>query len=204
MSWSNLSAGLSQALTLGFAEPAVEIDAACHTGEALSLALGEPIRFVHVGTLRPARVSLRLMLPSRDIDLAFPTTVDGTENAELHSRWLSSRNAHGQTIRHNLMSLRTTHGIEVHVQVRALPFTPMAQLYVVNRTTVLFSYSMITRRGAEPPISADIYDAATNGVETLGTFQAGMDNDRETTFVEQSQLWFDSVWNTISTELSLS
>ncbi|BFO22690.1 hypothetical protein SHKM778_90780 [Streptomyces sp. KM77-8] len=39
----------------------------------------------------------------------------------VHERWLAQRNAQGQVLRHNLLALRATHGIDVRVTFRALP-----------------------------------------------------------------------------------
>ena len=59
-----------------FAAPHVEIDALCLTSVSLTLAIGEPLRQIHAGQLKPAKVDVRVLLPSRDIDLAFPAPVD--------------------------------------------------------------------------------------------------------------------------------
>ncbi|GAA3528173.1 hypothetical protein GCM10022295_07680 [Streptomyces osmaniensis] len=143
------------------------------------------------------------MLPSREIDLAYPTWVDSPEDPELHMRWLFARNSHGHSLRDTLMALRLSHGIDVRVSLRALPFTPMAELYIVNSAEVLFSYCTVTRRGTDP-VTREIYDVAPTGMSMLGRFQATTAGDRDAIFVEQSLLWFDSLWNTISTDLTLS
>ena len=75
-------------------------------------ALGEPLRQIHAGRLRPAKIDVRVLLPSRDIDLAFPTPVDASDAGQLQRTWLAHRNAQGQVLRHNLRMLRSTHGID--------------------------------------------------------------------------------------------
>src|SRR5690606_19668223 len=102
---------------------------------------------IHAGRLKPAKVDVRVLLPSREIDLAFPVPVGGSEGAEgpVHERWLSMRNAQGQVLRHNLQALRATHGIDVRVRFRALPFTPPVKLYLLNNVEALFAYYTLAR-----------------------------------------------------------
>ncbi|MFD1663319.1 GntR family transcriptional regulator, partial [Streptomyces caeni] len=122
---------LAPRISTAFAAPHVEIDALCLTAVSLTLAMGEPLREIHAGRLKPAKVDVRVLLPSGRIDLAFPTPVEGTDSERLRRRWLAQRNAQGQVLRHNLLALRSTHGIDVHVSFRALPFTPPVKLYLL-------------------------------------------------------------------------
>jgi DNA-binding transcriptional regulator YhcF (GntR family) len=195
---------LASRITEAFKSPHVRIDALCLTAVSLTLALGEPLRLIHEGSLKPAKVTVRVLLPSRDIDLAFPTPVADGSDERLHSRWLSQRNAQGQVLRHNLRNLRRTHGIDVDVTFRALPFTPPVKLYLLNGSEALFAYYMITRQQEhfddhEP---LEMYD--TVGTRSmLFPFSRAGESRRDETFVEQSQLWFDAIWDTISQELRL-
>ncbi|MGW7385128.1 winged helix-turn-helix domain-containing protein [Streptomyces sp. NPDC054794] len=187
-----------------FAAPHVEIDALCLTAVSLTLAMGEPLRQIHAGRLKPAKVDVRVLLPSRDIDLAFPAPVDDASAVGLlHRRWLAQRNAQGQVLRHNLHALRATHGIDVQVSFRALPFTPPVKLYLLNGTEALFAYYTLTRREREIDHEhLEMYDA--EGTRSmLFAFEQGA-GLRDTTFVEQSHLWFNALWETISTELVLT
>ncbi|WP_221507614.1 winged helix-turn-helix domain-containing protein [Streptomyces candidus] len=196
---------LASRVTEAFRSPHVRIDALCLTAVSLTLAFGEPLRLIHEGRLGPDRVTVRVLLPSRDIDLAFPTPVADGSDERLHSRWLSQRNAQGQVLRHNLRNLRRTHGIDVDITFRALPFTPPVKLYLLNGSEALFAYYMITRQEEQfddhEPL--EMYD-------TLGTrsmlfpFDQDAGGRRDGSFVEQSQLWFDAIWNTISRELTLA
>ncbi|MEU6228720.1 GntR family transcriptional regulator [Streptomyces sp. NPDC047042] len=197
--------GLAPRLTDAFSAPHVRVDAACLTAESLMLAVGEPVRLVHEGRIRPQSIDVRILLPSRDITLAFPVPVEGrSEDDPVHQRWLAQRNAQGHVLRHNLLALRSSHGIDVRVTFRALPFTPPVKLYLLNGTEALMAYYMIARR--EEPVESgaplDMYDAL--GTESLlFSFEKGA-GERDTAFVEQSQKWFDALWETITTDLTLS
>lgn len=190
-------------MTEAFAAEHVQVDALCLTAVSLTAAIGEPLRRVHAGQLKPAKIDVRVLLPSRNIDLAFPAAVDTSATERLQRHWLAHRNAQGQVLRHNLLTLRSTHGIEVDVTFRALPFTPPVKLYLLNGAEALFAYYTVRRR--EQTIDQEhleMYDAeGTRSV--LFAFEQGA-GPRDSAFVEQSQLWFDALWETISSELLLT
>ncbi|MET8854841.1 winged helix-turn-helix domain-containing protein [Streptomyces sp. NPDC004579] len=197
--------GLAPRLTEAFSVPHVRIDSACLTAETLMLALSEPVRKIHDGRIRPERIDVRILLPSREINLAFPISVDDRgDDDPVHRRWLEQRNAQGHVLRHNLQSLRSSHGIEVHVAFRALPFTPPVKLYLLNGTEALIAYYMVARR--EEEISADetldMYDAL--GTESLLFSFEKRSGARDTAFVDESQKWFNALWETITTDLKLN
>ncbi|MFE9450498.1 winged helix-turn-helix domain-containing protein [Streptomyces sp. NPDC006739] len=195
--------GLAPRIAAAFAAPHVEIEALCLTSVSLNLAIGEPLRQIHAGRLKPAKIDVRVLLPSRDIELAFPAAVDAADTELLHARWLAQRNAQGQVLRHNLLALRATHGIDVRVSFRALPFTPPVKLYLLNGAEALFAYYTLKRREREiDHAPLEMYDA--DGTRSmLFAFDQGA-GLRDTTFVEQSHLWFNALWQTISSELQLT
>ncbi|MFE9999570.1 GntR family transcriptional regulator [Streptomyces avermitilis] len=196
--------GLAPRLTAAFGAPHVHVDAACLTAETLMLALGEPVRQIHEGRLRPESIDVRILLPSRDINLAFPIQVDGrTEGDPVHKRWLEQRNAQGHVLRHNLQALRSSHGIDVRVTFRALPFTPPVKLYLLNEEEALIAYYMLTKREEEVESrTLEMYDAL-GSKSLLFSFESRV-GQRDAAFVDQSQKWFNALWETITTDLTLS
>ncbi|MEU6476314.1 GntR family transcriptional regulator [Streptomyces sp. NPDC047017] len=196
--------GLAPRLTEAFGARRVRIDVVCHTAETLMVAIGEPLRLIHEDRMRPEAVDVRILVPSRDISLAFPVSVQGRgEDDAVHQRWLEMRNAQGQVLRHNLQALRATHGIDVHVAFRALPFTPPVKLYLLNGEEALLGYYTLTRReedwGGE---TLDMYDALGSKSLLFSFTQRG--GRRDAAFVTESQKWFDALWETITTDLTLS
>jgi len=194
---------LAPRLTAAFSAPHVRVDAACLTAESLIPALGEPLRLIHGGRLKPARIDVRILLPSRYISLAFPVPVDGrSDDDPVHQRWLAMRNAQGHVLRHNLQTLRS-HGIDVNITFRALPFTPPVKLYLLNEEEALMAYYMVTRREeATDSGTLDMYDVL--GTESLLFSFEKAAGQRDAAFVEESQKWFDALWETITTDLTLS
>ncbi|MEN8654790.1 GntR family transcriptional regulator [Streptomyces sp. 21So2-11] len=195
---------LAPRISAAFAAPHVRIDALCLTSVSLTLALGEPLRQIHSGGIKPAKVEVRVLLPSRNIDLAFPTLVSDGGDTRPQRRWLTQRNAQGQVLSHNLFALRRSHGIDVRVTFRALPFTPPVKLYLLNGSEALLAYYMISRQQEEiDHESLEMYD--TQGTQSmLFLFTHSGEGKRDTTFVEQSQLWFNAIWDTISSDLTLA
>ncbi|MFC5856048.1 GntR family transcriptional regulator [Streptomyces chlorus] len=197
--------GLAPRLTEAFSAAHVRIDVVSHTSETLMVAVGEPVRLIHEGRLRPESIEFRVLLPSRTINLAFPVLVDEDAGAgdPVHERWLQMRNAQAQVLQHNLQAVRHTHGIDVHVRFRALPFTPPMKLYLLNGQEALLGYYMLARREEEwGTQTLDMYDAL--GSQSLLFSFAKQAGQRDQAFVEESQKWFDALWETITTDLTLS
>ncbi|MFK4099929.1 GntR family transcriptional regulator [Streptomyces sp. NPDC019531] len=196
--------GLAPRLTEAFSSPHVHIDAACLTAETLMVALSEPVRHIHEGRIHPESIDVRILLPSRDINLAFPVPVEVPEDDNpVHQRWLEMRNAQGHVLRHNLQALRSSHNIDVNVRFRALPFTPPVKLYLLNESEALIAYYMVARREeATEAGMLDMYDVL--GTESLLFSFEKSAGERDASFVDQSQKWFDALWETITTDLTLS
>ncbi|MFD3501691.1 GntR family transcriptional regulator [Streptomyces sp. NPDC058676] len=195
--------GLAPRLAEAFAVPHVRVDAACLTAETLLVGMSEPLRLIHEGRIHPQSIDVRILLPSRDINLAFPVPVEGRgDDDPVHQRWLEMRNAQGHVLRHNLHALRSSHGIDVRVTFRALPFTPPVKLYLLNQEEALIAYYMITRREESSDRGTiDMYDVI--GTEALLFSFETRAGQRDAAFVEESQKWFDALWETITTDLTL-
>ncbi|WP_078912675.1 GntR family transcriptional regulator [Streptomyces sp. NRRL S-646] len=196
--------GLAPRLTEAFATPRVRVDVVCHTSETLMLALGEPLRRIHDGSIRPDSIAFRVLLPSRDINLAFPVLVEGSgDDDTVHKRWLQMRDAQARVLQHNLQAIRSTHGIDVQVTFRALPFTPPVKLYLFNGEEALIGYYIPTKREEEwQSQTLEMYDAL--GSQSLLFSFLKRAGYRDAAFVEESQKWFDALWETITTDLTLS
>lgn len=200
-SWAPSLVGLGERLAVGFAADQVQIDALCLTGQSLSLAVGRPIQDLYAGKIRPKRIDVRVLMPSRDIDLAFPAPVEPTGDAAVQSQWLAERNTHAQSLRGVLHSLRTTHNIAASVEFRVVPFTPMAEIYMINGAEALFAYCTVSRR--EEDIGGNYTSTYGTRPEFNHQRRFGQESKEDVTFVEQSCLWFQAIWSTISAEMRL-
>ncbi|GHI90984.1 GntR family transcriptional regulator [Streptomyces olivaceus] len=194
---------LGPRLAAAFAAPRVRVDVVCHTSETLMLALSEPLRLIHEGRIRPESIEFRVLMPSRDIALAFPVLVEDEEDDPVHQRWLEMRNAQARVLQHNLHAVRSTHRIDVRIAFRALPFTPPTKLYLLNGEEALLGYYLLTRREEEyESRTLEMFDAL--GSQSLLFSFLKREGDRDAVFVEESQKWFDALWETITTDMTLS
>jgi hypothetical protein len=200
---STLSA-LGPRIAEAFSAEDVRIDALSLTAESLLLAMSKPLRLIHENRVRPKSITVRILLPARNIELAFPKGLEeGADEAKLvHQRWLQQRNTQGQVLKHNLTNLRRSHGIDVQVAFRALPFTPPVKLYVLNSAEALFAYYAVAKRQEEiKDTNLEMYDAL--GTESVLFSFDSRASSRDEAFVAQSAQWFDALWNTITSPLTL-
>jgi hypothetical protein len=197
--------GLAPRLSEAFEAEHVRVDVVSHTSETLMLALGDSLRRIHEGRIHPESIEFRVLLPSRDIALAFPVLIDrgGEEEDPVHQRWLEMRNAQAHVLKYNLNAVRSTHGIDVQVTFRALPFTPPVKMYLLNSDEVLLGYYMLERREEEcESQTLEMYDVLGSRSVLFSFVKAA--SQRDAAFVEESQKWFDALWETITTDLTLS
>ncbi|MGC9442953.1 winged helix-turn-helix domain-containing protein [Streptomyces sp. WG5] len=196
-------AALGPRLTKAFSAPRVRVDVVCHTSETLMLALSEPLRLIHEGHIRPESIDFRVLMPSRNAKLAFPVLVEEEEDDPVHRRWLQMRNAHAQVLEHNLRAVRTTRHVDVRVTFRTLPYSPPVKLYLINGDEALIGYYMLTRRAEEyEGRTLEMYDAL--GAQSLLFSFLKRAGRRDATFVEESQKWFDALWDTITSDMALT
>ncbi|MFD8921729.1 GntR family transcriptional regulator [Streptomyces sp. NPDC059569] len=195
-------------ITEAFRADHVRVDALCLTAESLSAALGEQRLRIQDRSVAPSSVTVRVLLPDRNIELAFPRSVSTAdthpdEGDLVHQRWLQQRNSHGTVLSDHLVGMRSA-GIDVDVRFRALPFTPAVKLYVLNGTEALLAYYKVMVREAEiGRTSVEMYDALGDK-SPLFSFVSGETRlRRDEAFVAESQAWFDALWDTIATDLAL-
>jgi hypothetical protein len=194
---------LGPRLSEAFSVPHVRVDVVCHTSETLMLALSEPLRLIHEGRICPESIDFRVLMPSRHIELAFPVLVEDEEDDPVHQRWLQMRNAQARVLQHNLYAVRSTHRVDVRIAFRALPFTPPMKLYLLNGEEALLGYYMLTRREEEyESRTLEMYDAL--GSQSLLFSFLTRTGQRDAVFVKESQKWFDALWETITTDMTLS
>lgn len=77
------------------------------------------------------------------------------------------------------------------------------KLYLLNNTEALFAYYTLTKREEEIDHEQLVMYDAEGTQSMLFAFEQGA-GLRDTTFVEQSHLWFNALWETISSELTLT
>lgn len=183
----------------------VSIDAFSMTTETLNSALSGAMPDLTTRRLTPRSLTVRVLLPSPEARLAFPRVVsedpaDPTDPRPLR-RLQDKTRLYASTLRDQILALQELELVpHVSVDIRTVPVTPMHKLYVLNGTESLIGYYQLVEHSVEiDDEELDIYDAF--GFRTkLFRSTRGPDSDDEqgAVFVEESQLWFESLWSTLA------
>ncbi|WP_120724068.1 GntR family transcriptional regulator [Streptomyces hundungensis] len=182
-----------------FREEEVTIDAYCLNGETLASALAGPLVTVQAEGAGPRRVAVRILLPDAEAPLALPQVVGDLGNARARERLRITSNHIYGSLRHSLRMLKVRDLVpDVTVEARKVSITPTQKVYILNGREVLAGHYQVTERTVDldrTPI--EIYDML--GVEGMLFRHTVVDDDEVTRgYVEQTQQWFDSLWNTIA------
>lgn len=182
-----------------FREDEVTIDAYCLNGETLASALAGPLVTVQAAGAGPRRVAVRILLPDAEAPLALPQVVGDLGNVRARERLRITSNHIYGSLRHSLRMLKVRDLVpDVTVEARKVSITPTQKVYILNGREVLAGHYQVTERTVDldrTPIA--IYDML--GVEGMLFRHTVVDDDEVTRgYVEQTQQWFDSLWNTIA------
>ncbi|MFI6053821.1 GntR family transcriptional regulator [Streptomyces violascens] len=182
-----------------FRQEEVTIDAYCLNGETLASALAGPLVTVQAEGSGPRRVAVRILLPDAEAPLALPQVIGDLQNGRPRERLRITSNHIYGSLRHSLRMLKVRDLVpDVTVEARKVSITPTQKVYILNGREVLAGHYQVTERTVDldrNPI--EIYDML--GVEGMLFRHTVVDDDQVTrSYVEQTQQWFDSLWNTIA------
>ncbi|MCM2577317.1 winged helix-turn-helix domain-containing protein [Streptomyces meridianus] len=192
-----------------FEEPEVTLDLISLTSESIDAHIRAQILRIQDGEIRPRRISVRILLPSADITLAFPRAVADPGDPRPRNRHRALMERHAGSVRDALLDLKSRRLVdEVSVEVRTMPLTPIAKLYLINGKHALFGMYPVEERPARLH--------AKNGggyeeVEILDSLGVGMTlfpfslsetaaTTQQSVFVREAQRWFDSLWDHLADE----
>ncbi|MDX3214274.1 winged helix-turn-helix domain-containing protein [Streptomyces sp. ME02-6991-2B] len=184
------SVELDDAIAEAFKSDDITIDAYCLTAESLNAAIVPQARRILRGQLEPSSINVRLLLARPGAHLAIPRIVGDPEDTRPLDRLSELIERHASTLR-NLLEDLGRRGVEVSVEVRTLPITPVAKYYLINREQALMGYYKVESNSVELPDgeTAQIYDVMGLGARLYpqGAEQRAV-----------CQEWFDSLWTTIA------
>lgn len=187
----------------------VRVDVICFTAETLILALAEPLRLIHQGRLRPESIELRCLVPARGLSLAFPVPVeevDAPRAQTIHQELMDQRDSQLWVLRGTLRRL-TREGEnrvgDVRVTYKELPFTTPVKLYLLNGEDAVFGLYQVGERTRDTA-GGEIQTYDVSGHSAMLFSFARSRGGRDGAFVEESQKWFNALWETIATDLRLS
>ncbi len=200
---------LHTCLERAFEAREVLIDVICFTAETLILALAQPLRLIHQGRLRPESIQLRCLVPARGLALAFPVPVeegDASRARAIHRELMDQRDSQLRVLRSTLRRLTREGGNrvgDVRVTYKELPFTTPVKLYLLNGEEAVFGYYQVAERPRETA-GGEIQTYDVSGHKAMLFSFPRSRGGRDGAFAEESQKWFNALWETIATDLTLS
>jgi DNA-binding transcriptional regulator YhcF (GntR family) len=195
--------GLRPHIERAFEAQHVSIDFAGFSGETLHGIVQEPLDKIRIGRLRPESIQVRILVPDTTQPMAIPCQVDDlADSPEFRARATEIMRRNTLAIVDNVTELQDMGLIkeataEVHVHRAA----PLFKLYLVNNEEAFFGFYPVREHiislGGEPRA---IYDLM--GKDAILFHHSISDDDTSTgsQYVDQARTWFDSMWNTVSTE----
>ncbi|MFE3201425.1 GntR family transcriptional regulator [Embleya sp. NPDC059237] len=195
--------GLRPHLEQAFTEQQVTIDFAGFSSETLHNAMQEPLDKVRSGRLTPESISVRLLLPDTSASMAVPVLVDELEDDPAlrnRARDIALTNAGG--ILHSVEVLAELGLIQTaSVQVKVHRASSLFKLYILNRTEAFFGFYPLREKSVPIDGESKTFYDVTGKDTTLFRHTAGPDDaSMGSQYVQQAQMWFDSVWQTIAYE----
>jgi hypothetical protein len=196
------SVGIRPFVEQAFAREHVSIDFAGFSGETLHGVIQEPLDKIRIGRIKPASVTIRMLLPDTTRPMVLPCRTDDlSDDPEFRERTtrLTARHAHAiidtvqELTRLGLLDSGTA-------EIRAHPCPPLFKLYILNEEEVFFGFYPITKQRIPLPSGdRDMYDLmGKDAVVFHHSVHSGQPTD--VPYVEQSRGWFTSMWDTISYE----
>ena len=195
--------GLRPHIERAFEARHVSIDFAGFSGETLHGIVQEPLDKIRIGRLRPESIQVRILVPDTTQPWAIPCQVDDlADSPEFRKRATEIMRRNTLAIVDNVTELQDMGLIkEATAEVRVHRATPLFKLYLINNEEAFFGFYPVREHvislGAEPRA---IYDLM--GKDAILFHHSISDDDTSTgsQYVDQARTWFDSMWNTVSTE----
>jgi hypothetical protein len=196
------SVGIRPFVEQAFAREHVSVDFAGFSGETLHGVIQEPLDKIRIGRIRPASISIRMLLPDTTRPMVLPCRADDrTDDADYRERVTRLTARHAQAILDSVQEL--THlGLlqSATAEIRVHPCSPLFKLYILNDEEVFFGlYPIVKHRIPLASGERDIYDLmGKDAVVFHHSAHSGQPTDIPR--IQQARDWFASMWDAISYE----
>ncbi|MEV0088355.1 GntR family transcriptional regulator [Saccharopolyspora sp. NPDC050642] len=196
--------GLRPHLERAFEQADVTIDFAGFSGETLHGALTEPLDKIRSGRVRPESIRVRLLVPDTEVPWTLPARVEDMEDSPAFRK-----RASGIMQRHTLAIVDTVNEMgrlglvaDAKAELRVYPAVPLFKLYLINKSEAFFGYYPVREHvvqldGEDTPI----WDLMGKDATLFHHAAEPNDESLSALFIEQSQMWFDSIWSTVAREV---
>ncbi|MFJ1707863.1 GntR family transcriptional regulator [Kitasatospora sp. NPDC088346] len=195
--------GLRPHLEAAFEQQQVTLDFAGFSSETLHNAMQEPLDKVRSGRLTPESITVRLLLPDTTAPMAVPVLVDGlADEVALRERARNIALTNAGGIAHSVEVLAELGLVQsASVQVKVHRASSLFKLYILNRSEAFFGFYPLRERTIAVEGADHTFYDVTGKDTTLFHHAAGPDDaSLGSQYVQQAQMWFDSVWTTIAYE----
>jgi DNA-binding transcriptional regulator YhcF (GntR family) len=189
---------LGPLLSEAFEQRHVTLDVYTLTSESLDAHIRLQAERIRGGSIAPERIGLRMILPSRDLDLPYPRVMDDRNDYRLRNRLRDITDRHTDSLCGVLRDLATERFVpSVDVRIRHAPLTPAFKLYLLNGTEALHGPYEVIQRQIELECGEEITALDVLGLGATLTHQVkDADPDSSgTVFVEMWRSWFESWWS---------
>ncbi|GAB2660071.1 hypothetical protein GCM10027271_18480 [Saccharopolyspora gloriosae] len=197
--------GLRPHLEHAFEQDNVTLDFAGFSGETLHGAITEPLDKIRVGRLRPDSIRVRLLVPDTEMPWSLPAKVeDLSDSPAFRKRAAGIMQRHTHAIVESVNELGRRGLIaDATAELRVYPAVPLFKLYLINQLEAFFGYYPVQEHtvpldGEDTPM----WDLMGKDATLLHYATEPGDESLSGIFVQQSQMWFDSVWSTVGREVS--
>jgi DNA-binding transcriptional regulator YhcF (GntR family) len=195
--------GLRPHIERAFSAQHVVIDFAGFSGETLHGVIAEPIDKIRIGRLTPETIAVRMLVPDTSVPWSLPCTVeDQSDSPAFRERANEIMRRHTLAIVDAITELGELGLVQnATAEIRVHPAAPLFKLYLINNEEAFFGYYPVREHvltlGGE---SQAIYDLM--GKDAILFHHSTSDDDTSTgsQYVEQSRLWFNSMWETVAKE----
>jgi hypothetical protein len=197
-----LSTGLRPYIEQAFTAEHVTIDFAGFSGETLHGVIQEPLDKIRTGELKPASVTIRMLLPDTTRPMTVPCRVeDLADDPNYRARMHQVTGRHAYAILETVQELARLGRIkEASTQIRAYQVPPLFKLYLFNGDEAFFGlYPLVEHKIPFSDGSHAMYDLMGKDAVVF-RHSARNGDDADAQFVEQAQGWFNSMWDHISYE----
>lgn len=161
---------------------------------------------VRSGRLTPQSITVRLLLPDSTAPMAVPVLVDELrDDSALRQRAGHLAVTHAGGIKHSVEVLAELGLVQsATVETRFYRASALFKLYIVNGADVFFGFYPLRQRTMEVADESKTFFDITGKDTTLFHHSADADEmSLGSKYVQQSQRWFDSVWNSIAFDRSV-
>jgi hypothetical protein len=197
-----LSTGLRPYIEQAFTAEHVVIDFAGFSGETLHGVVQEPLDMIRTGQIKPASVSIRMLLPDTTRPMAVPCRAeDLADDPDYRARMHQITGRHAYAILETVQELSRLGRIEeASTEIRAYQVPPLFKLYLLNGEEAFFGlYPLVEHKIPFADGNHAMYDLmGKDAVVFRHSARSGHPADEQ--FVEQAQGWFDGMWDHISYE----